>query len=184
MPCNTSCEDGAASNSKGERRVSAYLYGRLTRTVEDDDRLKRSALSEAETPEEKMAAIAQKLAALVPADILIIHAAILAGATELAEDGSTAVTRPDVLKWSLPILAGAAVALFLIGRLPKWEDADYVRMLIPAAAFATWTLLTGTSAATPWFEGTDHLWLILAGGVLGLMILAIADRVIPKKAGG
>jgi hypothetical protein len=160
--------------------VSAYLYGRLTRTVEQSDALKRAAVTAAETPEQKMAAIAQKLAALVPADILIIHAAILAGATELAEEGSTTVTRPDVLKWSLPILAGSAVVLFLIGRLPNWEDADYVRMLIPAAAFATWTLLTGTSAATPWFENTDHLWLILVGGVLGLIILAVADRVIPK----
>jgi hypothetical protein len=161
--------------------VSAYLYGRMTKNVSEEEGLRRTAAGEAETPEQKAAALAQKLAALVPADILVIHAAVLAGATELGEDGSTTVTKPDVLKWTLPVLAAVALALFLIGRLPTWERADYVRMLIAPAAFFTWTLLTGTSAATPWFADVDRLWLILGGGALGIVLLAVADRLLPKS---
>jgi len=164
--------------------VSAYLYGRLTGTVEASAGLKRGADADPETPEQKMAAIAQKLAALIPAEILIIHAAVLAGATKLDVDGSTTVTKPEVLKWSLPVLAALAFVLFLIGRLPKWESADYIRMLIPSSAFVVWTLITGTSAATPWLENKDNLWLVLFGGSFALILLAVADRLIPKANPG
>lgn len=159
----------------------SYLYGRLTKTVTDASPLQRTVLGQAETPEQKAAAVAQKVAALVPGDILAIHAAILAGATELAKDGSTTVTKPEVLKWSLPILAAVSVVLFVAGRLPNWEPKDYVRVLIPPTAFFGWTLLTGTSAATPWFANIDHLWVVLLGGCIAIVVLAAADRMLPKQ---
>jgi hypothetical protein len=167
--------------------MSTYLYGRMTRTATETQEWRLTAAGDADTPVQKAAALAQKLAALVPAEVLIIHAAVLAGATKLEENGSTTVTKPEVLKWSLPILAAVCAGLYIIGRLPTWEKPwDFVRMMIGPTAFFAWTLLTGTSAATPWFSGIDNLWLILIGGAIGVLLLGVADRLLPKQppAGG
>jgi hypothetical protein len=163
--------------------VSAYVYARLTKRVEANlSTLGLTAEGEAPTPEQKAAELAQKVAALVPADILVLHAIVLASATTLGDDGSTTVTKPGLLKWTLPIGAALCVALYLIGKLPAWSGlSDFGRMLIPAAAFFSWTLLTGTSAATPWFANTDRGWLFLIGGVIAVIALALADRLIPKN---
>ena len=162
--------------------MSAYAYGRMTKRVEANlATLGLTAEGEAPTPEQKAAELAQKVAALVPADILVLHAIVLASATKLGDDGSTTVTKADLLKWTLPIGGALCVALYLIGKLPGWEPADIVRMLIPGAAFFSWTLLTGTSAATPWFAKTDRGWLFLIGGVVAVLALALADRLIPKN---
>ncbi len=161
--------------------MSSILYGRLTKTVESTPALQ---LTEAEpTPAERLAAFAQKVAALVPAEVLTVHAIVLAYATSSDDDGSTIVEKPDLLKATFVVLLITAAILYAIGRYgpPAWKPVDWLRMILPAIAFAAWTMLTGTSAATPWFEDIDRGWLLLAGGVAAALALAIADRVVPKS---
>jgi hypothetical protein len=81
--------------------------------------------------------------------------------------------------------AGLCALLYVIGKWGAWKWwADVGRMLIAAAAFFAWTLLTGTSAATPWFANTDRGWLFLIGGATAIIALALADRLIPKNPPG
>jgi hypothetical protein len=156
------------------------MYGRLTSHVYATPNLRRATVAAAETPEQKMAALAQQLAALVPGEVLIIHAAVLAAATSADQNGSTTVTNPELLKWTLPVLAGVAFVLFLIGRLPNWNKTDFVRMLIPPSAFFAWTLIIGTSAATPWCPDLDRGWLLLIGGALGAVLVGLSVRLTPR----
>jgi hypothetical protein len=162
--------------------VSTILYGRLV------SRREVAIRDATEDPTKKAAEeLAQLVAALVPAEVLTIHAAILAGATETGADGSTAVTKPEVLKWSLVILGGTCVLLYLIGKVGFLTTAtgdglqrlDALRMVIPALAFGAWTCLTGTSAMTPWAGDIERLWLVLAGGCAAVLLLALAKRLAP-----
>jgi hypothetical protein len=158
--------------------MSTLVYGRLTRTATTTPQF-RAADGQMETPDQKLATIAQALAALVPAEVLAVHAGILAYATVVATDGTTTVTKPDVLKATLPVLLGVTVLLYLIARLPSWRRADWLRVLIPPGAFFAWTLLTGTSAASPWFT-YDRGYLLLAGGAIGTVVIGLALRLTPK----
>ena len=160
--------------------MSTIVYGGLTRSVERDRQL---AVQEgtAETPDQKLAKITQAVTALVPTEVLAIHAAVLAYATVIGDGGSTTVTKPDLLKWSLPFLAAVAIALYFIGHRGPLEPVDVGRALIPATAFVTWTLLMGTSAATPWIEDLDRGWLILFGGAAGAIVIALSLRLAPSS---
>jgi hypothetical protein len=160
--------------------MSTIVYGRLTRTATTTPQF-RAADGEMETPDQKMATIAQALSALVPAEVLAIHAGILAYATVVATDGTTTVTEPNVLKATFPVLLGLTVALFLIGRAPKFVPADLLRVLVPPGAFFAWMLLTGTSAASPWFT-YNRGYLLLAGGAIGAIVIALAIRLTPKAS--
>jgi hypothetical protein len=159
--------------------MSTILYGRLTRRAEATPPVDGADAGMEPEPE---SALAQQVAALVPAEVLVIHGIILAAATSVGDDGSTTVTKPDLLKWTLPILLVLSVALYVISRAgaPAWKLTDYLRMVIPGMAFFAWTLLTGTSAATPWFT-IDRGWLFLIGGVIAAVALAITTRVTPAQ---
>jgi hypothetical protein len=162
-----------------EVHVSTILYGATTREAELNSRF-RLEDGTTQTPDQRMSKITQAVTALVPAEVLAVHAAVLALATVVGDDGTTTVTKPDLLKWTLPILAGTAVILFLIGHRGKFARIDAARALVPALAFVAWTLLTGTSAATPWVEDVDRGWLVLGGGVLAACVVALAVRLAPK----
>jgi hypothetical protein len=154
--------------------MSTILYGRLTRRAQTmrDARARGVVASD----DEKAVALAQQIAAVVPAEVLAIHGIVLASATALADDGSTDVTDPELLKWTLPVLLILALVIFVIAKRDAWQKADGFRALVPPAAFFAWTLLTGTSAATPWFADVGRGWLFLIGGVFGVLALALSTR--------
>src|SRR4051794_35806396 len=116
------CAEGVA--------MSAYAYGWLTRQRQTQPSgFVAAETNEPETPVQKAADLAAKLAAVVPADILVVYGVVLASTTTTDDKGATTVTNPTLLKWSLPILAVLAAVLYLIGRAPKFDKMDFVRLL-------------------------------------------------------
>ncbi len=163
--------------------MSSYLYGKLTAQIEGNDSL-RGVESQPRTAAQQAADFAAKVAALVPSEVLLVHAIVLAATTTAAEDGSTTVTEPGILKASLIVLALLAGVLFAIGKRTAWTASDGVRVLLPPGAFVAWTLLIGTSAITPWLGDTKRGWVFLAGGALAAILLVLADRLKPAPAAG
>ncbi len=129
------------------------------------------------------------LAALVPAEVLGLHAVILsfttATRTDPAGSASTVVTEPATLAWAFAGLCVLSVALYVVPRVKDrmWDRLDVLRAMIPPLAFATWTMLQRATAF-------DAVWpslglaprtviaLFLAAG-LGLVAAALgyqADR--------
>jgi hypothetical protein len=161
--------------------MSAFVYGRATREIETAQVLAVTDPKAGGAAAQKAAALAQRIAALVPADVLLVYGIILASATQTGDDGSTTVTKPSLLKWSVPVLMGLAVVLFLIGKLPAWTKGDFLRMLIPPFAFVTWTLLSGTNGVVLWkrFSGLTDGWEFLVAGPLAIVLLAVSVRLSP-----
>jgi hypothetical protein len=91
------------------------------------------------------------LAALVPAEVLGLHA-IIVSLTTKTEDaqagGGTVITDRTTLAWSFAGLCVLSVALYVVPRLMRhlWDGLDYVRSLIPLLAFVGWTMLQRTTA--------------------------------------
>ena len=171
----------AANPSREEGTMSAFAYGRLSRD------LNRSALDamRATSPDgEKAAALAERIAALVPADVLLVSGLIMSVSTETKDDGSTVVTNPDLLRWSVPVLVGLGIVLFLIGKLPKWDWGwDFVRALIPAGAYFAWALLSGTNGIVLWerFGSLTGGWELLVAGPLAVILIGLAVRLSPTE---
>jgi hypothetical protein len=162
--------------------MSAFLYGRWTR----ESTTQPSFIPDSETgqtPVQQAADFAAKLAAVIPADVLVVYGFVLASATETDDAGTTKVTNPTLLKWSLPILAVTASALFVLGKAPKLAWADVFRALVPAAAFFAWTLITASNPAALWTKlpAITGDWEFLVGGVVGLLALGVATALTPKQ---
>jgi len=87
------------------------------------------------------------LAALVPAELLALHAAILTYTTSNVDNTVIVrdVTTLFVVFWAL---LGLGALIYAAGRLTaaKWDRLDWIRMLIPPAAFAAWTMLQKATA--------------------------------------
>ena len=104
------------------------------------------------------------LAALVPAEVLAIQALILSIVTATSGAGRTTVTDPGTLRVAFWLLVALSAVLYVLGRRPMptsaeqrksadgipffehWEWQDWIRLVIPAAAFAAWTMLEPVSA--------------------------------------
>lgn len=106
------------------------------------------------------------LAALVPAEVLTLHALILSVTTTTTAQASTtasqvattatqaanaagsitAISDPTTLKWAFAGLIAISILLYVIPRLKKWEMLDYVRAAIPPLAFVGWTMLQRSTA--------------------------------------
>jgi hypothetical protein len=120
------------------------------------------------------------LAALVPAEVLALHAVIVEAATDtkkVSGKAVTTITDPGTLKAMFWVGIGLSALLFVTGRLiaktGKWEGWDWVRMLIPPLAFVMWTILqkaTAWDALSPNSPSEGGRLLIGAAGaiVLGL----------------
>jgi hypothetical protein len=161
--------------------MSTILYARATGAAEV--RLTNAAVGASETPSEKLSALAQRIAALVPAEVLVIYGAILAAAVTQGDDGTTTINNPGLLKWSIPVLALTSLSVYSIAKPSPWHGADVGRMFVPPLAFVTWTLLTGSTALSlwrwfSWLHGGAE-W--LAGGVVALLILTLATRLTPTQ---
>lgn len=90
------------------------------------------------------------VAALVPAEVLALHAVIMAtGATKTTKDPMTGepvttIVEPTTLKWTFVALIVITPILYVIGlvvqkkRLQPWDAA---RAALPALALVAWTML-------------------------------------------
>ncbi len=158
--------------------MSVILYGQLMR--------RQDQVVTLDEAKEKDNQLVKAIAAIIPAEIIGVHALVLEATTATDKDGTTTITNPEVLKWSLPALVVVTLGTYIISRggIEKWNGmADTWRLVIPAVAFVAWTALIGTSALTPWSGalGLPHAALVLAAGVVGVLIVAFNNRLNPKK---
>lgn len=144
--------------------MSTLAYGVLTKRRE-----KAGAVERNETSLSGIKGYVDAVAALVPAEVLAFHALALQlttetvesqgkgsvrsaeGATVTTQDAEvvTVITDPGTLKVVFIALTLAAPLLYAIGHRYQhqgWHRADWLRMLVPGAAFVVWTMLQKSTA--------------------------------------
>jgi hypothetical protein len=124
------------------------------------------------------------VAALVPAEVLALHATIfsLTTKTDLDQAGNsiTTITEPGTLRWAFWGFILLSVVLYIFPQFPIKARLDYLRAIIPPAAFFAWTMLQKATAFDAVFPGVSevHRTVIALFGavVLGAMAKALADK--------
>jgi len=141
----------------------SYAYGSLARSSGDRGDQIQS------TRDKYLAAVA----ALVPADILGLHAFLLLLTTNTDEAGTTTITDETLLGYGLFVLLGTSVVLFVFGHgLAKWTPRDFGLLLIPLVSFLAWAALLGTSALTPWVESIPRNMLLFGAAIAAVVVIA------------
>jgi hypothetical protein len=87
------------------------------------------------------------LAALVPAEVLTLHAVILSVTTK-TDSAITQIIAPGTLFWAFFGLIALSILLYVISRLRagKLDRLDFMRAAIPPLAFVGWTMLQRATA--------------------------------------
>jgi hypothetical protein len=182
--------------SKRPRRpwMSTFLFGRLTEQREQTpppSSTPPGALGEgaeatpATTAPTGIGYYVDAIAALVPSEILALHAIILTQTTESAEvNGQKVViiTEPGVLLWAFWALMGCSVLLYMFAHAPrplglgdrKWDGWDFVRILIPPVAFVNWTMLQPSTVFDVVAPGLGEAARITAAVILAAVLAGIA----------
>ena len=129
------------------------------------------------------------LAALVPAEVLVAHAAILTftttSSTDQAGNPITTISDRGVLRGGFWALVAISMLLYLFGRLGKvggahgkWDTWDYLRIAIPPLAFVGWTMIQTNTAFDALDTGLSlaarYLIALLGAIVLGVAAVALA----------
>ncbi len=127
------------------------------------------------------------VAALVPAEVLALHAVVVSLTTSTA-DSVTRITAPGVLQFAFWALIALSVVLYCAPRLRTRERLDIVRALIPPLAFVAWTMLQRVTAFDAVFPGLGDpgrtVYALLAAVVLGVvagLLANSADRTAPTR---
>jgi uncharacterized membrane protein len=127
------------------------------------------------------------LAALVPAEVLTLHAVILTFTTK-TDAGATSITDKETLAYAFYGLIALAVLLYVVGRLiaKKWDRLDYLRVIIPPLAFVGWTMLqraTAFDAVAPsnLREAGRMVIALFLGVLLGLLAAGLAYKADQKE---
>jgi hypothetical protein len=124
------------------------------------------------------------MAALVPAEVLALHALIVSVTTRTSGDDeagvTTTITEPGTLEaafWALIVLS---VVLFVVPRVKKWKRLDIVRMLLAPAAFIIWCMLQRSTAfdavASGVADAPRTVFALLAAAVVGIAAAALANK--------
>jgi hypothetical protein len=126
------------------------------------------------------------LAALVPAEVLGAHAGVISYLTK-TENKVVTITYPD---WLFAAFCGFVILSLLLYALPRyfggrWDHwRDWIRMLIPAAAFVGWTMLQPMSAfdaVSSLPQGPRAACAILLALFLGLIATLLAYELDKKN---
>ncbi len=132
------------------------------------------------------------MAALVPAEVLALHAVILSFTTKTTTvDGKAVIeiTDSSTLAWSFWGLVLLCVGLFIVPRLTvsKQEPGgqinklDWLRAVIPAAALVVWTMLQKATAFDALNAGlSDGGRTVIA--LFGAVVLGALARILAKQA--
>lgn len=136
----------AAAWAQETWRVSTLAYGALTRKREA-----ASAGTSTTTAPPAVKTYVDALTALVPAEVLALHAFIIDGTTETKKNAAgesvTTITDPGTLKWVFWVLLGVTVVFYLGAHKRRyWDVWDVPRALVPPAAFVLWMILQKTTA--------------------------------------
>ncbi|SED53237.1 hypothetical protein SAMN04489727_8255 [Amycolatopsis tolypomycina] len=161
--------------------MSVIGYGVLTRL-----RTQAPADQSQTVEAPSMRVIVDGLAALVPGEILILHGAIVAWATvtttteeQGVEKVASTFDASSVHWFAFWILVAVCALLYVIARTRReggssWSGVDFVRMLLPAAAFAAWALLGKGTLADSTFGDMNGGLRLAIGGCLGVVVAAAA----------
>jgi IPT/TIG domain len=123
------------------------------------------------------------LAALVPAEALVLYAAIVipntTNAVPVGGKKATVISDPNLMRWSCVGLLVLSAALYIVGRSKKNAKLtgwDVPKFLIPPAAFAAWMLVQNPSVWDIWWHGssTAERVVIAAFAAVAIGILASA----------
>jgi hypothetical protein len=155
--------------------MSAFLYGRLIRQQEA---LKGDTAAAARAEQNKLVTT---VAALIPTEIIALHA-LMVSCTTTTSHGITTITKRAPLQASLIVMILLSVVVFVIGRSGKeWTKRDFVRVWLPPAAVLAWTGLIGTSALSPWVAAWDQAYVVLAASALAVVLICVSQLVNPPK---
>jgi hypothetical protein len=163
--------------------VSTLAYGALTRK-----RVQATPKQSGKTEAPGLKTYVDIFAALVPAEVLGAHAAIISLTTKTVKTSAgknvTTITHHDLLKGAFVTLIVFSAILYILGRAQqtkKWRRLDFVRMLIPPAAFVGWMMAQRTTAMDAFWTNLDArsvIAILLAlplAGLAGLLSVQ-ADR--------
>lgn len=120
------------------------------------------------------------LAALVPAEVLTLHALILSVTTTRVNNATT-ISDASTLQWAFAGLITLSIALYVVPRFSKWERLDYLRVLIPPLAFVGWTMLQRSTAFDALAPNVADAPRTVVGLFLGV-VLGVVAAALAKKA--
>jgi hypothetical protein len=128
------------------------------------------------------------VAALVPAEVLTLHAVILSFTTKTGQDTAgnsiTEITEPGTLAWAFIGFILLSIVLYIMPRVSDMNRWDWLRAAIPPIAFVAWTMLqraTAFDAVWPELGEAPRTVVALFGVViLGVMATALA-KIADKK---
>jgi hypothetical protein len=123
------------------------------------------------------------LAALIPAEVLVLHeVAVKATTTTKTENGNTVitVTDPNTLFYSGIVLLGLVFLIHFAANVRDWKKGDLVRMFIPASAFVLWALFQTNSAIDVAFPDLRPAAKLLTASIGAAALIAIY-KLVPAK---
>jgi hypothetical protein len=175
----------------GGFKMSSLAYGALTRKREEAT----PGTSGTDSPP-GLKTYVDALAALVPAEVLTVHAAIMAKATKTVTsatgDTGTTITNPETLKWAFVALFLISIGLYVLGHVGLagrngWDRWDWIRMLIPGFAFVGWTMIqkvTMFDAVRPDWDDVPRFTVAVIGAVVLAAIAAGLSYTADQKRSG
>jgi hypothetical protein len=159
--------------------MSTIAYGALTRKREQA----HPGLSSTAAPP-GIGFWIDTFAAIVPAEILLVQAALLSLTSLKTRDvpyGNAVVTltNPGVLRAAFVMLLVAGPILYVLGHvvpigIKQWHGGDWFRMAIPALAFLAWNLMQRGSALDALVPELDDSTRYVAAAVIGVGLVAAA----------
>ncbi len=132
--------------------MSTLAYAALTTTSE-----RAKAGGGASAPPSGVRAYVDAMAALVPAEVLTLHALVLAVTTETTSN-ATRITDAVTLRWAFFGLLVLSAGFYVVPRLlaRRWDRFDWCRAAIPPLAFVAWTMLQRATAFDALFPGVAN----------------------------
>lgn len=166
--------------------MSTIAYAQLTNKR---DKAKPGKSTKTEAP--GLQTYVDALAALVPSEVLTLHALIVAATTEMKKvgtDQATVISAPETLVGAFYGLIVLSIVLYVVPRVlsKQWDwGLDWFRASIPPLAFMGWTMLQRTTAfdaVYPDMPGATRTVIALfIGAILGFLAGALAYRADQKK---
>lgn len=132
--------------------MSSFAYGALTAKRQGE----QSKTSTTNDGKPGIGTYIDVLAALVPAEVLALNAALLPAMTTMSKvngQSTTTITEPGALKALFVISIVLSAGLYVVGHARQGKKAEkpptalsFLPMLVPAAAYVGWTMLGGSTA--------------------------------------
>jgi len=157
--------------------MSSLAFGALTRKRQEADQGQSTS-----TEPPGLKGYVDVLAAMVPAEVLVAHAAVVAATTETTpvedEPPVTTISDPAVLEaafWGLIVMS---IVFYFVGfQKKKWTVPAALGALVPPVAFALWSMAQDPSAFSAVVpdasDSVKEVVIILAAPLVALIAAAV-----------